>query len=281
MTWKKSLLVCLLLAFTGTGSFSEAKDEEQSHSWRSDEESLRQDYHRLESFYGLSRILPTRSDNKALLQQFRIEGGMILTSGMRLEVAIPTLMLGPAFSFTNPYLGLSTMLFEGLMNDFPTFVSLKGGAKLPLASNHEFVFDRTDVLIGISSLREIYHLALMADLSYILKMDPEPLVERYGNELAAALSVEINTPFRLIPGFGFHYRRGGAYQHAETKVSGQSLFILNPYVSYPFGPDMILKSAFAIPVGRDNVRDRLRVFGDYTIPGIGGNTFSLAFEKRF
>lgn len=247
------------------------------------EEDLRQDYHVLQSSYLLSRIFPknSKNDKKALLQELNFSGGMIVIPDIQLEAAVPLMTLGGALSFTNPYLGLSASLFEGLVNDFPTFVSLKTGMKLPLASDYEFVFDRTDVVMGISSLREIYHLGLAANLSYIIKIDPAPMNRRYGNELDSSLSAEVNTPFRLLPGIGLHYRRGGAYQEGDTKIPGQSLFILNPFFSYHFSPDVILKTAFAIPVGRHNLRERLMVFGDYTIPGVGGNTFSLAFEKRF
>ncbi|MEK7790681.1 MAG: hypothetical protein AAB309_03545 [Deltaproteobacteria bacterium] len=245
------------------------------------EEELRQDYHTLQSSYSLSRVFPKNNDKKALLQGLNFSGGMIVIPGIQLEAMVPMMTLGGTLSFTNPYLGLSASLFEGLVNDFPTFVSLKTGMKLPLASDHEFVFDRTDVVIGISSLREIYHLGLSADISYIVKIDPSPVNRRYGNELASSLSAEVNTPFRLLPGIGLHYRRGGAYQDNEMKIPGQSLFVLTPFFSYHFSPDTILKTAFAIPIGRHNLRERLTVFGDYTIPGVGGNTFSLAFEKRF
>jgi hypothetical protein len=249
------------------------------------EEDLRQDYHTLQSSYSLSHIFPRYKDKKVALQGLNLSGGMIVIPDIQLEAAVPIMALSGALSFTNPYLGLSASLFEGLVNDFPTFVSLKSGIKLPLASDYEFVFDRTDVVIGISSLREIYHLGLAADISYTVKID-RPMNQRYGNELASSLSAEMNTSFRLLPGIGLHYRRGGSYEDQETKIPGQSLFILNPFFSYHFFPDTILKdtilkTAFAIPLGRHNVRERLTVFGDYTIPGVGGNTFSLAFEKRF
>ncbi len=272
------ILIFLFLILSG--SLHSAEKVPQNIDTEIYEEDLRQDYHSLQSSYLLSHIFPKGKDKKAALQGLNLSGGMIVIPDIQLEAVVPIMALSGALSFTNPYLGLSASLFEGLVNDFPTFVSLKGGMKLPLASDYEFVFDRTDVVIGISSLREIYHLGLAADISYTVKID-RPLNRRYGNELASSLSAEMNTSFRVLPGIGLHYRRGGAYQDQETKIPGQSLFILNPFFSYHFSPDTILKTAFAIPLGRHNLRERLTVFGDYTIPGVGGNTFSLAFEKRF
>jgi len=34
-------------------------------------------------------------------------------------------------------------------------------------------------------------------------------------------------------------------------------------------------------MGRQGIKDNLKIFGDYTIAGVGGNTFSLTFEKKF
>ena len=243
--------------------------------------TLRQNYHRLETGYAVSRIRPADETDKTTLQNFLISGDVVLTPEASLTATLPIVALARQVGLANPSLGFKSVFFEGLLKGFPTFVFFSGNVKFPLSSDQEFVFQRTDVAIQVSSLREVYHLSLRSDLAYILKFDSSSADEKYGNELTTTVGGELNTGYHFSVGLDLNYRYAGGFRSEQERISGRSLFILRPHFAYSFKPDMLLHGIYAMPVGRAQLRETLRVFGDYTIPGVAGDTFLLSFEKRF
>ena len=280
MKWSKGIFVLFLVFFVSSLSYSKEKENEGEVT--TEGESLRQSYHRLESRYGLARVQPVHSSEKEMLHNFWISGEFVLSPEVSLTGRLPFVTLGSQLALTNPSLGLKGSLFEGLLKGFPAFVFLEGSIKPPLASQKEFVFKRTDVFLGVSSLREVYHLSLGSDLSYTLKLDPSSALENYGNELAASIYGELNTGYQFSLGLNLNYRRAGDLEmkDQEKTLSGRSVFIMKPYFSYHYTPDVTFQGTLAMPLAQ-RLSEALRVFGDYTIPGIGGNTFYLTFERKF
>ena len=243
---------------------------------------LRQSYHRFESAYGVSRVEPRTHSEAATLQNFLFSGDVALTPEVSLTGRLPFVSLAGELALTNPTVGLKGVLYEGLLKGFPTFVMLDAGLKPPMSSDQEFVFKRTDIQVGVSTLREVYHLSLRSGLNYFLKLDPADAVQKYGNELSGEVEGELNTGYQFSMGLNLNYRRAGSLQTADSSLPGHSLFILKPHFTYHYAPDMTFQGAFAMPVDQSSrLNDTLRVFGDYTIPGVGGNTFFLTFEKKF
>lgn len=241
---------------------------------------LRQVYHRLESAYGISRVQSKTSLGSQTLQNFLFSGDVAMTPEVSLTGRLPFVSLAGQMALTNPSLGLKGVLYEGLLKGFPTFVFLDSSLKPPLSGDQEFVFRRTDISVGVSTLREVYHLSLRSNLNYFLKLDPEDATEKYGNELSTEVDGELNTGYQFSLGLNLNYRRAGSLRTSTTTVPGHSLFILKPHFTYHVAPDMTFQGALATPVAA-RLNESLRVFGDYTIPGVGGNTFFLTFEKKF
>ena len=242
-------------------------------------ERLRQNTHRLETAYQFAQV-PSSTHQKATLQSLWIGGGFALTPEVTVVGKIPLMTLSSSVALGNPFLGVEALLYEGLLKEFPTFVFFNGGVKLPFFGNNKFVFRRTDIPLGFSTLREIYHLSLLTDLSYILKLDSnrEP---HYGNEWSAIVGGGLETGYHISPGVQFNYRRAGEYSNGSERVSGRSVFILKPTVSYTYDPETLFTGSLAFPLVRANLQETLKVFGDYTISGLGGTTLYLNFEKKF
>ena len=249
-------------------------------------ERLRQNTHRLETAYQFSQV-PSGDHQKVTLQNFLIGGGFALTPEVTAVGKIPLMTLSGSVAIGNPFLGVEALLYEGLLKEFPTFVFFNGGVKLPFFGNNKFVFRRTDIPLGFSTLREIYHLSLSTDLSYILKIDSngEP---QYGNEWSAGIGGKLETGYHISPGVWFNYRRAGEYSSGVAngtngieRLSGRSVFIVKPTVSYTYNPETLFTGVLALPLVRANLQETLKVFGDYTISGLGGTTVYLNFEKKF
>lgn len=239
-------------------------------------------FHRVEASYQLSQIHSLQKETKVILQNLLLSGDFSLTPQMSLLGRIPFITLSNEVAIANPFLGLQGKLFEGLVKDFPTFVFLKGGVKLPLRSDYEFVFPRTDVLLNLFTLREVHHLSLLTDISYIIKVDPDTREKSYGNEWSCIVGGEIETGYDVSGGIHLNYIRAGDYrQNQMPRIPGRSILILKPFFSYHYDRDTTVKASLAFPLSRYGFKDILKVFGDYTIAGLNGNTFHLLFEKKF
>ena len=243
-------------------------------------QTLQESYHRFESLYQVSRLQSLQNNEKSTLQSLVLMGDVVLTPQVSLLLDLPMVTFNGSAALTNPFLGAKVSLFDGLVKDFPTFVNFKGGVKFPLASSQEFVFNRTDVLFSFQSLREIHHLSLKTDAAYTVKIDPEN-DKTYGNAWSFKVGGELNTGYQFSPGFMLNYRWAGRHQDQGVEYASRSAMILQPTFSYTPGADTLLQGSFAFPLSRQNLKDTLRVFGDYTIAGIGGPTFYLSFEKKF
>ncbi len=249
------------------------------------ETRLQESYHRFESSYQISQVESVRTSQKSTLHSLLLTGEFSLTPEVSFLTTLPFITLSNHISVANPYLGIQGTIFEGLIKDFPTFVFFNGGVRPPLGDSQEFIFKRTDVLLGFSTLREIQHLNLHTDLSYIVKIDSSSHTKRYGNEWSLMLGGELSTGYQFSPGIFLNYRRAGKYEDLSPEtsqtISGKSLFLIRPAFSYYYAPDMTFSGALIIPLGRQGLKDSLKTFGDYTIAGVGGNTFFLNFEKKF
>ncbi|OGQ02950.1 MAG: hypothetical protein A3D19_00875 [Deltaproteobacteria bacterium RIFCSPHIGHO2_02_FULL_38_15] len=275
----KNCLCAFFVLLGGVSSLAFAGAPTQSENTAS-EGNLRESFHRLETWYQIASVKPLEKTQKSTLQSLLIKGGIVLTPEVSLLLGLPLVTLGSELALTNPFLGMEATLFEGLVKDFPTFVTLTGGVKIPLASQKEFVFKRTDVKIGLSTLREIHHLNLVTDTAYIIKVDSQRQ-QNYGNEWSLMVGSELDTGYNFSPGIHLNYRRAGGFQSEKENLSGRSLFILKPQFAYFYDSETTLTGSLAMPMGRQGIKDNLKIFGDYTIAGVGGNTFSLTFEKKF
>jgi len=244
-------------------------------------EGLSQSYHRLQTQYAIGRIQPVRQSGRATLHNLMVSGDFVLAPKMSFTARIPFVTLAGELAISNPAFGLKADIFEDVLKGYPTFVSLRTEVKPPLSSTREFVFKRTDIFVGLESLREVQHLSLKSKLGYTLKLDPSSASEKYGNELAASVGVELNTGYKLALGLDFNYHRAGSFSMASGDLPGRSVFMLQPNFAYHYAPDMMFQGTFAMPVGRQKLDEAVLVFGDYTIAGLGGNTFFLTFEKKF
>ncbi len=242
---------------------------------------LRQSYHRFETAYGVSRVSSVKKSQKVTLQNFLFSGDMVLTPQVSLTGRVPFVSLAGQLALANPSIGLRGVLFEGLLKGFPSFVFFHVDMKPPISSRQEFVFKRTDIAVGISSIREVYHLSLQSGLEYILKLDSYSSKDNFGNELSAEVGAELDTGYQFSGGVLFNYRHAGDFQNPNKKTSGLSLLIFKPHFTYYYDADILLRGTFAAPIGRQRLNDALQVFGDYTIAGLGGNTLFLTFEKKF
>ncbi|MBI3018500.1 MAG: hypothetical protein HYY61_01200 [Deltaproteobacteria bacterium] len=254
-----------------------AKETENDSSLAS--QRLRQNTHRLETAYQFAQV-PSESNQKAALQSLLVGGGFALTPEVTGVGRIPLMMLSSRAALGNPFIGAEALLYEGLLKEFPTFVFFNGGVRLPFFGNNKFVFRRTDIPLGFSTLREIYHLSLSTDLSYVLKLDSngDP---QYGNEWSAMIGGKLESGYHVSPGVQLNYRRAGEYSNGAERLSGRSVFILKPTASYTYDPETLFTGSLAFPLARSRLQEVLKVFGDYTISGLGGATVYLTFEKKF
>lgn len=242
-------------------------------------ESLRQNTHRLETAYQFAQV-PSDSHPKATLQSLVVGGGFALTPEVTLVGRIPLIMFSSSVALGNPFIGAEALLYEGLLKEFPTFVFFNGGVRLPFFGNNKFVFRRTDIPLGFSTVREIYHLSLLTDVSYILKVDSGG-APQYGNEWSAVVGGKLETGYHISPGVQLNYRRAGEYSNGAERLSSKSAFILKPTVSYTYNPETLFTGSLAFPLVHARLQETLKVFGDYTISGLGGATVYLNFEKKF
>ncbi len=242
---------------------------------------LREMVHGFNTSYQVGGIHSLHRDGKANLQTLQVEGSFAFTPVFGIGARLPITTLANEASFNNPYIGLEGVIFDGLVKDFPTFAFLRGGIKIPLQSDHEFVFNRTDVILNFSTLREVQHLSLTTDTSYIIKVDSDPSTEAYGNEWQTTLGGRIDTGYKVSMGSDLNYRRSGQYKTKLETISGRSLLILKPTLSFDYDYSTSLVASWAAPLTRVNLRDTLRSFGDYTIPGVGGSTFFVSLQKKF
>lgn len=278
ITFIRFLVISCIMGVASSGFSVESKEGET----RVPSETLRQSTHRVETAYSLSRVRSVETSEMSTLQNFIASGEVVLTPEVSLTARLPFVSLGSELALANPSLGIQAVIFEGLLKGFPSFVSLHVSMKPPLNSDKEFVFKRTDIALGVSSLREVYHLSLTSDLFYTLKLDSESAKAEYGNELSASVGAELNTGYQLSLGTDLNYRRASGFSpNVGKKISGRSLLIVKPHISYHPSADTRLHASFAFPVGRQKLQDTLHIFGDYTIAGIGGSTFLLNYEKKF
>ncbi len=264
------------MLFLGAGSLM-AKETQTDFSFTS--ERLRQNTHRVETAYQFAQV-PSSDHQKDPLQSLLVGGGFALTPEVTVVGRIPLMTLSSSVALGNPFLGVEALFYEGLLKEFPTFVFFNGGVKLPFFGNNKFVFRRTDIPLGFSTLREIYHLSLSTDLSYILKLDSNGEAQ-YGNEWSASLGGKLESGYHISPGVWLNYRRSGKYANGTERLSGRSVFILKPTLSYTYNPETLFTGSLAFPLVRANLQETLKVFGDYTISGLGGTTVYLTFEKKF
>lgn len=242
---------------------------------------LKESFHRVEAMYQLARIYPIKKNSQALLQNFLFSGDFSLTPRLSLLARLPLVMLSHQIAISNPFLGLQGELFQGLIKEFPTFITFKSGVKLPLQSDHEFVFDRTDAILSLTTLREMFHLSLMTDLSYIIKIDSNTREKSYGNEWSMLIGSEMDTGYDFSAGIHINYRRAGDFKEGTQKtISARSMFILKPLFSYHLDRETTFTGSLALPLSRQGLKEVLTVFGDYTIPGISGNTFYFLLERK-
>ena len=258
-------------------STAAAKETQSDLSFAS--ERLRQNTHRLETAYQFAQV-PSESNQKSTLQSLLVGGGFALTPEVTVVGRIPLMTLSSSVALGNPFIGAEALLYEGLLKEFPTFVFFNGGVRLPFFGNDKFVFRRTDVPLGFSTLREIYHLSLSTDLSYILKLDSNDQPQ-YGNEWSAMIGGKLESGYHISPGVQLNYRRAGEYVNGVERISGRTAFILKPTVSYTYDPETLFTGSLAFPLVRSNLQEMLKTFGDYTISGLGGTTVYLTFEKKF
>ncbi|MBI4041435.1 MAG: transporter [Deltaproteobacteria bacterium] len=258
------------LSFAATESESEVTTE-----------VLRQSFHRFESVYQYSRVRGLRTHQIQTLQSLLLSGDVVLTPQVSVSGTLPIMTLSHELALVNPWLGVKAYLFEGLVKDFPTFVTASAMVRPPLSSEYEFVFDRTDVEFGLSTLREIHHLSLTTDFRYNIKIDSPDADQSYGNEWSAKMGGELNTGYHFSPGVSLNYRYAGPFQKNSQRFSGRSVMIVQPTFAYNYEADMTFKGVFALPLNHHQLQESLQVFGDYTIAGIGGNTFYVLFEKKF
>ena len=279
--------VLLLLLFQAIGVLATAAYAKDTKNDAVASESLRQNTHRLETAYQFSRVPLNQGVNqgadpheKATLQSLLIGGGFALTPEVTVVGQIPLMTFSSSVALGNPFLGAEALLYEGLLKDFPTFVFFNGGVRFPFFGNNKFVFRRTDIPLGFSTLREIYHLSLSTDLSYIVKLDSNSQ-PRYGNEWSAAIGGKLETGYHISPGVQLNFRRAASYTNGSETLSGRSVFILKPAFSYTYDPETVFTGSLALPLVRSRLQEVLKVFGDYTIAGLGGTTVYLTFEKKF
>ncbi|MBI3016981.1 MAG: hypothetical protein HYY62_03160 [Deltaproteobacteria bacterium] len=200
-------IVLGLFLFWGVCVSAAAVAKETQNDLSLASERLRQNTHRIETAYQFAQVpsMEAESNQKATLQSLLVGGGFALTPEVTVVGRIPLMTFSSSVALGNPFIGAEALLYEGLLKEFPTFVFFNGGIKLPFFGNNKFVFQRTDIPLGFSTLREIYHLSLSTDLSYILKLDSNDQPQ-YGNEWSATIGGKLESGYHIGPGVQLNYR---------------------------------------------------------------------------